>query len=89
MAPTKKLDIKESIATAFMSGTNQPATAQDPEALEVPKGYKLVKESRTVRMQILVDADTKQYLKDKSYKLGLSMNEIINQALEDYIKKNK
>lgn len=48
----------------------------------IPKGYKVVRESRTERLQLLITPTLKESLKEYSKARGISVNEIANQLLE-------
>lgn len=62
-----------------------PQGAQD--SFSIPKGYILTKESKTARMALLVRPTTKTALKKIADEQGLSMNDIINQLIEEYLEK--
>lgn len=81
-----KKDFKKNTAALFMSDTNtQPAAPQvKQEDLTAPKGYKLVRENKSERMQLLVRPTTKEAIKKAAAAQGLSMNDLINQILDEY-----
>ena len=88
----------EDIASAFISAMNAPSPEPAPKktapkkapALSEytpPKGYKLVKEARSERIQLLVRPTTREQLKAEADKAGQSLNEYVNNILEDYLRK--
>lgn len=54
---------------------------------EVPKGYKLVKENKSERLQLLVRPYAKEEIKKLAKAQGISVNDLINGILEDYIER--
>lgn len=63
-----------------------PAKEIDPGNIVIPDGYKLVRESKTERLQILIRPAAHAALKRIAKAEGVSKNEIINNLIEDYIK---
>lgn len=55
--------------------------------LEIPVGYTLKKESRTKRLQLLVTPSMMDGLKAIADKEGKSINQVANDALEEYVRK--
>ena len=51
---------------------------------DLPKGYKLVKENKSERMQLLVRPATKEAIKKAAAAQGLSMNDLVNNILDEY-----
>lgn len=51
----------------------------------IPKGYKLVKESKSERLQLLVTPPVKKALKDIAKKQKKSLNELCGEIFEDFI----
>lgn len=76
-------------AELFFSSTKlQQEAPQDPQGgFSIPKGYKLTKESKSVRMALLVRPATKDAIKKAADLQGLSMNDLINQVLEEYLER--
>ena len=71
------------ISTADAEGQQEaPQTAQ--EGFSIPKGYKLVKENKSERMQLLVRPATKEAIKKAAAAQGLSMNDLVNNILDEY-----
>jgi predicted HicB family RNase H-like nuclease len=58
--------------------------AQQQEGVTIPKGYKLVKENKSERMQLLVRPATKEAIKKAAAAQGLSMNDLVNNILDEY-----
>lgn len=54
-----------------------------PNELNIPKGYRLAPELKTERIQLLVKPSTKEVIKAKAEAQGISINECINQILEE------
>ena len=88
----------EDIASAFISAMNAPDPAPAPKKpaqkkaqakpdFTPPKGWKLVKEARSERIQLLVRPTTREQLKAEADKAGQSLNEYVNNILEDYLRK--
>lgn len=59
--------------------------AQQQEGVTIPKGYKLVKEFKSDRMQLLVRPVLKEGIKAEAAAQGLSMNELVNNIFEEYL----
>ena len=49
------------------------------------KGYRLERESKSVRMTLLIRPTTKDALEKLKEKTGISMNEIINEIIESHV----
>lgn len=58
-----------------------------PESFTVPEGYKLVKESKSKRLQLLVTPTTAANLKTAAAVEGISLNELCNRIFEEYLKR--
>lgn len=58
-----------------------------PPGYEAPAGWKLTREARSERIQLLVRPSTKDKLKAEADAAQRSLNEYINSLLEDHIKK--
>lgn len=69
----------------FSSVKMQQEAPQGQNNFTVPKGYKLTKESKSVRMTILIRPTTKEALQRVTDSQGISMNELINQLIENYL----
>lgn len=57
------------------------------ETATIPKGYKLVKEAKSERTQFLLRPTTKEAIKEAAAERGVSMNDLVNDILDEYIKK--
>ena len=81
-----KKDFKKNTAELFISAADEPQEApqQTQEGLAIPKGYKLVKEYKSERMQLLVRPATKEAIKQAAAAQGVSMNDLVNQILDEY-----
>lgn len=60
---------------------------EKPAAPKIPEGYKMVKVSKSIRMQLLVRPLTKTKLKEVADNRGISVNALINDILEDYLER--
>ena len=52
---------------------------------DVPKGYKLVPETKSARMQLLVRESTKEAVKLAADACGVSLNEMANRILDAWV----
>lgn len=85
-----KKDFKKNPAELFISTADEPQAAPAAPAQDgafIPKGYKLVKEPKSARLQLLVRPLTKEGIKRAAEAQGLSMNDLINQILDEYIER--
>lgn len=92
-----KKDFKKNPAAMFMSVASEDLAGADAEekmdqvedpaaGLVIPKGYKLTKETKSERMQLLVRPTLKAELKAEAAAQGLSMNDLANNIFEEYMK---
>lgn len=68
---------------------DRPADPQGtpaPEGLVIPKGYKLIKEYKSERMQLLLRPAIKEAIKAEAAAQGISANELANTIFEEYLK---
>ncbi len=83
-----------STATQFISEetrqkidqVQEPSKTAQPDFI-VPKGYKLAQETKSVRLQLLIQPTTKAALKELAAAKSISVNELINKILKEYISK--
>lgn len=61
-----------------------PKRKKKAPAITIPKGYRLEKELKSERLQLLIRPTTKQALKERAAKEGISVNDLINRVLEEY-----
>ena len=67
-----------------------PAGAADTgEGFTVPAGYRLIRESRNKRLQLLVTPTIAADLKTAAAIEGTSLNELCNRIFEEYLKGDK
>lgn len=59
------------------------------ETFKIPAGYRLVREGKSKRMQLLVTPTTASELRAVADREGLSLNELCNRIFETYLKGNK
>lgn len=84
-----------STATQFISEetrqkidqAQEPSGTAQPNDFIIPKGYKLSQETKSVRLQLLIQPTTKAALKELAAAKSISVNELINKILKDYINK--
>jgi hypothetical protein len=76
-------------APAKKAQAKKPKEEQTAPAVSIPKGYRLEKELKSERLQLLIRPTTKQALKDKAAKEGVSVNDLINRILDDYTEKGR
>ena len=65
----------------------QKPQKQEPTSGEVPKGYMLVKENKSERMQLLIRPALKDAIRAEAEAQGLSMNDLVNNIFEEYIER--
>ena len=85
-----KKDFKKNPAEMFISAAEEQQEApQDAQAagFTIPKGYRLVKENKSERMQLLVRPATKEAIKKAAAAQGLSMNDLVNNIFEEYLER--
>lgn len=89
----QKKSFKNNPAMQFISAADETQEATQQEApqigqqaagLNIPKGYRLAPEFKSERMQLLVKPATKEAIKQAAAAQGVSMNELINQLLDEY-----
>lgn len=83
----KQKDFTKSATDFFISGSGSEKPIQDENEIEIPRGYKLVKETKSERMQLLVTPTVKEEIKIIAVKDGVSMNDLANRIFEEYLKK--
>lgn len=71
------------------SGTDAGADrGADPgEASPVPKGFKLVPETKDARMQVLLKPSTKEGLRRAAHEEYTSVNELVNTILVEWLER--
>lgn len=96
---TKPKDFKQSTAELFMTAPaeepritpaekkSDPMGREFPQDTPVPKGYKLVKENKSERLQLLIRPFAKKELKKLADAQNMSVNDLVNGLLEDYIER--
>lgn len=85
-----KKDFKQTTAAAFISTAEpkeKPKPKTEPKGAEVPRGYKIVPETKSSRVQLLIPPTLKEDLKALADQEGTSLNEIANEALQQYIER--
>lgn len=87
-----KKDFKKTAAELFISAAEDPkeniiADPTPSTGAIIPKGYKLVKENKSERMQLLIRPSIKDAIRQEAMAQGLSMNDLINNIFEEYIER--
>ena len=77
---------KKSAAEAFI--TNDDNNQVTP-TFEIPDGFRLVRERKSERMNLLVRDNTKKALKRLAIMDGISLNELVNRIFDEYISKRE
>ena len=89
----KSKNFTKNTAELFISAAPDPEPAQgeidtaDNRNAEIPKGYKLVKENKSERMQLLVRPVLKEAIKQEAMAQGVSMNDLVNGIFEEYMER--
>ena len=81
----QKKNFKTNPAMQFISAAEEPEAPKAQEGFTAPKGYMLVREYKTERVQLLMRPTAKAALKQIANERGISLNELANQILEDYL----
>ncbi len=84
-------DFEKNATDMFISKKEAPAPEPTPapEILVAPEGYELVRKVKNTRLQLLVREDTKEFLRRRAFDMRISINELANQALEEYMRNHK
>lgn len=72
-------------AEAFFTKTEEKPASKSINDIEIPAGYKLVKEGKSARMQLLVTPTISSGLKSAAAVQGISLNELCNKIFEEYL----
>jgi predicted DNA binding CopG/RHH family protein len=82
-------NFKKNTAELFISAADEPQEAPqtEQEGFSIPKGYRLAKEYKSERMQLLVRPALKEAIKQEAEAQGLSMNELVNTIFEEYLER--
>ncbi len=84
-----KKDFKKNTAELFISAAEEQEAPQQMQntGVTIPKGYKLVKENKSQRMQLLVRPTLKDAIREEAEAQGLSMNDLVNNIFEEYLER--
>ena len=76
---------------AFISTPPEESTASSNvvEGFIVPAGYRLIRETKSARLQLLVTPTIAANLKTAAAVEGTSLNEFCNRIFEEYLKRAK
>lgn len=87
MATKKKNFIPENPANFFISAAQKTEPAPDPEQAPVSAGRVIVpsKKTRNQHVQILITEEQRDKLRKLAKENNISVNEIINQAIDSFI----
>lgn len=83
-------DFKKNPSELFISAAEEQQEApQDAQAagFTIPKGYRLEKDYKSERMQLLVRPATKEAIRALAAEQGLSMNDLVNNIFEEYLER--
>lgn len=80
-----KKDFKKNTAELFISTAEPEEVKPQASGQDIPKGYMLVKEKKSERMQLLVRPTLKEAIKKEAKAQGVSMNDLINNIFEEYL----
>ena len=94
MTANKKTFKKDNPALSFMTPVEEEEATVDVvkpvKRSEAPEGYKVKPEfieTKSKRVQLLLQPSTVEAIKSRASKKGLSMNEAINEAIQEYLHK--
>lgn len=94
MTANKKTFKKDNPALSFMTPVEEEEATVDVvkpvKRSEAPEGYKVNPEfieTKSKRVQLLLQPSTVEAIKSLASKKGLSMNEAINEAIQEYLHK--
>ena len=94
MTANKKTFKKDNPALSFMTPVEEEEATVDVvkpvKRSEAPEGYKVKPEfieTKSKRVQLLLQPSTVEAIKSLASKKGLSMNEAINEAIQEYVHK--
>ncbi len=94
MTANKKTFKKDNPALSFMTPVEEEEATVDVvkpvKRSEAPEGYKVKPEfieTKSKRVQLLLQPSTVEAIKSLASKKGLSMNEAINEAIQEYLHK--
>lgn len=81
----------------FKGTTKRPKTGQadksfitpEPLNVHVPEGYRIVKQSKSERIQLLVTPHVKERLQELAEVEGISLNALANNIFQEYIDSHK
>ncbi len=85
---TQKKKSFKTPADVFLESDQEQITAKEAEKTVIPKGYKLVKETKSQRLQLLVRPTIKESLKELAGKKNISVNDLSNTIFEEYLERN-
>lgn len=81
-----KKDFKTNAAEFFISSADEQQVNPDTDSTALPEGYRILKPVKNQRMQLLVRSATKEGIKRAADAQGISMNELINNIIDEYLK---
>ena len=74
----------DNAADLFIDKTAPASTPASEEGAAIPAGFRLVKENKSERLQLLIRPTTKDIITRAARSQGISVNELINQVLDEY-----
>ena len=85
-----KKSFKRDATDLFITKQDEPVSVPVPvtdEGGSVPRGYRLVPDKRSERLQLLVSPSTKADLKELAQQEGVSVNDLVNRIMLEYIER--
>lgn len=82
-----KKDFKKNTAELFLSDAEPEAPKAKQKGTSIPKGYRLAKEYKSERLQLLIRPTTKEGLKEEATAQGISLNDLANNIFEEYLER--
>lgn len=72
-----------------VDGAQEIGSGIDQQGFTIPTGYRLAPEPKSERLQLLIQPTTKTAIKEIAADKNISVNELVNDALKDYIAKER
>lgn len=57
------------------------------DSIVIPEGYMLVREPKNARMQLLMQQELKNSIRNAANLKGISMNDLVNKIMQEYLEK--
>lgn len=82
-----KKNFTMSVAEEFINTKKANEKKPDAAGFTIPEGYKLVRENKSARMQLLIRPAVKDAIKAEAAAKGVSMNDLVNDIFEEYLER--